>query len=214
MRSAMILEDHPSSRVWLEEILTEAFAGIAVESVDSIAQAKALLARASFDLVLLDISLPDGNGLSLIADIQNRSAHTFIVVTTIFDDDEHLFDALQKGAQGFLLKDQAKDKLVIQLKGILSGEPPLSPSVSRRMMRHFRSTNGTSTSATGALTPREEDVLKLLANGYTRGDISKALTISESTVASHTKQIYRKLQVSSRAEAAREAQRMGLVDAR
>lgn len=216
MQSALILEDHPDSRAWLEQSLAEAFPGIAIESVDSLARGRAALLRTRFDLALLDINLPDGSGVSLLEEIQRSSASTYVVITTIYDDDEHLFGALQNGAQGFLLKDQPRERLAEQLKGIARGVPPLSPSIARRVLRYFRSeeTVASVPAKVISLTDREGEVLRLLANGYTRGDISRALEITDNTVAAHTKQIYRKLNVSGRAEAALEAVRLGVVDVR
>ncbi|HKK56184.1 response regulator transcription factor [Marinobacter sp.] len=213
MQSALILEDQPESRDWLDGIVSEALPGIAVDAVDSLTQARCLLARTHYDLALLDISLPDGSGTDLLRQVRASHANTYVVMATIYDDDEHLFAALKDGAQGFLLKDQPRERLVEQLRGISRGEPPLSPSIARRVLRHFRhvAPSLSCTSQTG-LTPREEEVLRLLANGYNRCDISLALEISGNTVAAHTKQIYRKLNVSGRAEATLQAVRLGVVD--
>ncbi|MFO7992754.1 MAG: response regulator transcription factor [Marinobacter sp.] len=213
MQSVLILEDQPESRHWLEGIVSEAFPGIDVDAVDSLLQARALLARTPYDLALLDISLPDGSGTDLLRQIRASHANTYVVMATIYDDDEHLFAALKDGAQGFLLKDQPRERLMEQLLGISRGEPPLSPSIARRVLRHFRHVAPSlpCESQTG-LTAREEEVLRLLANGYNRCDISRALDISGNTVAAHTKKIYRKLNVSGRAEATLQAVRLGVVD--
>ena len=143
--------------------------------------------------------------------MRRRAPDTYIVMATIFDDDEHLFMALRAGADGYLLKDQPRERLMEQLNGILRGEPPLSPSIARRMMRHFRQAKDVSLQS-DLLSQREEEVLSLLARGFTRTDISSALGIAASTVATYTKTIYRKLGVSGRAEAALEAVRLGLVN--
>lgn len=213
MQSALILEDHPDSRSWLEGILCEALPGIGIDAVDSLARARSLITRKHYDLAILDISLPDGDGTTLLKQIRASCATTYAVMATIYDDDEHIFAALKDGAQGFVLKDQPRARLVEQIQGIVRGEPPLSPSIARRVLRHFRcvapSLPG---SANTSLTAREKEVLRLLANGYNRCDIALALAISGNTVAAHTKQIYRKLNVSGRAEAALQAVRLGVVD--
>lgn len=213
MQTALILEDHPDSRKWLGDILIEALPGIIVDEADSIERAREKLAKQHYALVILDISLPDGDGTSLLKQIRASHADTYVVMATIYDDDDHLFSALKDGAQGFLLKDQPRERLVEQIKGITRGEPPLSPSIARRVLRHFRNvaTSSADTVHSG-LTAREVEVLRLLANGYNRADIAVALAITSNTVAAHTKQIYRKLNVSGRAEATLQAIRLGVVD--
>jgi DNA-binding NarL/FixJ family response regulator len=213
MQTALILEDHPDTRTWLAGILSEALPGMSIDTADCIERARALLKQSHYDLALLDISLPDGNGTSLLKQIRSSCSDTYVVMATIYDDDEHLFSALKEGAQGFLLKDQPRERLVEQIQGIVRGEPPLSPSIARRVLRHFRNiAPSMPTSGQVGLTAREEEVLRLLANGYSRCDISTALNITGNTVAAHTKQIYRKLNVSGRAEATLQAVRLGLVD--
>ena len=139
------------------------------------------------------------------------------MVVTIHDDDEHLFPALQAGAFGYILKEQARELIIEQLQRISQGEPPLSPSIARRVMAYFTAkAKPQAMSASSAavphvsLTERETEVLLRVAKGYTLPEIGVQLTLSRHTIADYVKQIYRKLNVSSRAEAALEAQRMGL----
>lgn len=211
MHTALVVEDHPESREWLSGLLGEAFPSIAVTAVGTLAEAHARLAEDSFNLAVVDISLPDGNGVALTATLRTGAPDTYVVMATIYDDDEHLFSALQAGAQGYLLKDQPRARLVAQLEGIVRGEPPLSPSIARRVLRHFRRLPAASPDCP-ELSAREKEVLGFLARGYTRNDIALALGITANTVAGHVKGIYRKLDVSGRAEAALQAVRLGLVD--
>jgi DNA-binding NarL/FixJ family response regulator len=134
------------------------------------------------------------------------------VVVTIHDDDEHLFPALQAGAFGYILKEQARELITVQLQRISQGEPPLSPSIARRVMAHFSAKAKPQANAmpTVNLTDRESEVLLRVAKGYTLPEIGVQLGLSRHTIADYVKQIYRKLNVSSRAEAALEAQRLGL----
>jgi DNA-binding NarL/FixJ family response regulator len=139
------------------------------------------------------------------------------VVVTIHDDDEHLFPALQAGAFGYILKEQARELITEQLQRISQGEPPLSPSIARRVMAYFsakakpqRVLRLANADAQRALTDRESEVLLRVAKGYTLPEIGVQLGLSRHTIADYVKQIYRKLNVSSRAEAALEAQRLGL----
>jgi DNA-binding NarL/FixJ family response regulator len=134
------------------------------------------------------------------------------VVVSIYDDDAHLFDAIAAGAQGYLLKDEGAEVLVGRLREIASGEPPLSPSIARRILAHFhRPAEACNWSRREVLTPRETEVLALLGRGLRIGDAAQSLGLTRHTVAGYVKIIYSKLNISSRAEAALEAKRRGLV---
>ena len=122
----------------------------------------------------------------------------------------HLFAALKAGAHGYLLKEQTHQELVEHLQGIIQGQPPLSPSVARRILQHFRMR--TRPFSRHGLTCRESEVLILLAKGMTCKESASLLGISPHTTADHIKNIYRKLNVNSRAEASLEAARLGLVN--
>lgn len=117
MNTALVVEDHPESRTWLSSLLGEAFPSIDVTAVGTLAEAHACLDEDTFNLAVVDISLPDGNGVTLASDLRASVPDTYVVMATIYDDDEHLFAALQAGAQGYLLKDQPRTRLVAQLEG-------------------------------------------------------------------------------------------------
>jgi DNA-binding NarL/FixJ family response regulator len=208
----------PESQEMLKEVAQAAFPGIRCCCVADVAGAMKMLGQFQFDLALVDLSLPDGNGTTVVEALRTRFPQCMIVVATIFDDDDHLFPALRAGAQGYLLKDQPPEQLVTQLQGINDGHPPLSPSVARRLMEHFRVGQETAQSVPAqpvaeeaALTPREREVLVQLARGINIADIGLVMDISRHTVGDHVKNIYRKLNISSRAEAALQAKQMGLV---
>jgi DNA-binding NarL/FixJ family response regulator len=137
------------------------------------------------------------------------------IVTTIYDDDDHLFEAIAAGGQGYLLKDQNPDTLIQYLHRIDQGEPPLSPSIARRILEHFSTARSAATAPSPrpdeTLTPREMDVLRLLGRGLRVNEAARVLELTPHTVAGYVKNIYRKLNISSRAEAAVEAVRRGLV---
>lgn len=214
MKVALILEDMPESQEMLREVAQAAYPGIRVCCVANVASALNMIRQFQFDLALIDLSLPDGSGTRVIETMSARFPDSVIVVATIFDDDDHLFPALRAGAHGYLLKDQAPEQLVKQLHGITEGHPPLSPSVARRLLDHFRIEQETSTNKISAdvlLTPREREVLVQLARGISIADIGEVMGISRHTVSDHVKNIYRKLNITSRAEAALQAKNMGLV---
>lgn len=214
MKIALILEDMPESQEMLREVAQLAFSDIRICCVADVSSALKMISQFEFNLALIDLSLPDGNGLTVIEAMTSRFPNSMVVVATIFDDDDHLFPALRAGAQGYLLKDQPPEQLVKQLRGISEGHPPLSPSVARRLLDHFRMEQETGKSETveeSSLTPREREVLVQLTRGISIADIGTVMNISRHTVSDHVKNIYRKLNISSRAEAALRAKNMGLV---
>lgn len=206
---ALVVDDLAASRAWLGHALELAFPGIVVAFAATLAEGL-VRAEPAPPLALIDLGLPDGPGLRLIEHLATRS---LCVVATVFDDDAHLFPALRAGAQGYVLKDQSPELLAEMLRGIAAGQPPLSPSIARRLLRHFQPLP-TATDAAPALAPREIDVLRIVAKGYTLAEVADSLGISRHTASGYLKDVYRKLGVSSRAEATLAATRMGLVTSR
>ncbi len=206
---ALVVDDLASSRDWLARAAALAFPGIAITTAASLAQAFAACDPPP-PLALIDLGLPDGSGIALIERLHPLG--TLCVVATVFDDDAHLFPALHAGAQGYVLKDQSPDSLAAMLAGIAAGQPPLSPSIARRLLRHFQPLAGTPLQADEpALTARESEVLRLIAKGLSVAEVATLLALSRHTVAGYLKDIYRKLSVGSRAEATLEAMRRGLI---
>ena len=205
---ALVLDDLPSSRDWLSNALQMAFPGIVIDTAGTLAEAFALIDPPP-PLALIDLGLPDGSGVRLIERLR-AAGDTLCIVATVFDDDAHLFPALRAGAQGYVLKDQSPQTLADMLQGIAAGQPPLSPSIARRLLRHFQPIAAPVDEP--HLTPRETDVLRLTAKGMTLVEVSEALSISRHTVAGYLKDVYRKLSIGSRAEATLEATRRGLVN--
>lgn len=211
MQTVLLLEDFADTRAWLCEVLNAAFQAIDISEAATVAQARKQLAQNHFDLALIDLNLPDGSGIDVIRDITRDSPATYCVVATIFDDDENIFAALQAGAQGYLLKEQPAEELIRNLQGLIRGEPPLSPAIARKILRHFHAPKPAPQPVADGLSEREKEILSLVAKGLKRGDIGPMLGISPHTVATHIKTIYSKLNVTSRAEATVEALRLGLV---
>ncbi len=215
MQYALILEDHNDTRQWLTQLVQQAFDGITVSAVPTLAAARQALQQQRFNLAIIDINLPDGSGIELVREIDATTPETYCVMATIYDDDDHLFSALQAGAQGYLLKEQPQQELLTRMQGILRGEPPLSPAVARRVLRHFRRrVESKIIDEQSNLSARETEVLTLIAKGLNRNEIAALLGITGNTTAGYIKSIYQKLNVSSRAEATLEASRMGLVGGR
>jgi DNA-binding NarL/FixJ family response regulator len=217
MKTALIVEDLPEIRAWLAEVVDAAFPGVQVTTAARLDEAMQCVAQGRFDLALVDLGLPDGSGLDVVGALRHHQPTALPVVVTIYDDDDHLFPALQAGAFGYLLKEQPLQVLVAQLVRMTQGEPPLSPPVARRVLAHFagatqrRQALVRQVEAEVRLTERETEVLQRVAKGFTMPEIAQQFDLSRHTIADHIKQIYRKLNVSSRAEAALEAVRRGLV---
>jgi DNA-binding NarL/FixJ family response regulator len=238
----LIVEDNPVARSFLCRVVRESFSDTIVitEAGDlesarrHIAMQGAALTGTSadpFKLILVDLELPDGNGMELLGELARYPATK--IVTTLYSDDDHLFPALQCGADGYLLKEDRFEVLVEELQKIVRGQPPLSPAIARRLLTHFRQGAGGDASlapmpsafqssrpvATGKgapldherLTPRESEVLTYLSKGFTIKEIASLMGIKWFTVNDHIKSIYKKLNVSSRAEAAVLASKQGLV---
>lgn len=221
--SALVLEDQPETRGHLLAALALAFPGIDARGAGDLRRARDLLDPKGGpawtpDLALVDLVLPDGGGVDLLRQLSDRSGDTRAVVVTIYADDKHLFDAIAAGACGYLLKDMGGEDLVRYLQRLDAGETPLSPAIARRMLGYFRDkpqafggfASGDSEPA-AALTPRETEVLRLIGRGLRSGEAAKVMGVAEQTVAGYVKAIYRKLNICSRAEAALEAARRGLV---
>jgi DNA-binding NarL/FixJ family response regulator len=239
----LIVEDNPVARSFLCRVVRESFSDtIVITEAGDLESARRHIATQSgssavtptdpFKLVLVDLELPDGNGMELLAELARYPATK--IVTTLYSDDDHLFPALQCGADGYLLKEDRFEVLVEELQKIVRGQPPLSPAIARRLLTHFRhgSSAGEAQPAPvpsgfqssrpmplgkGApldherLTPRESEVLTYLSKGFTIKEIASLMGIKWFTVNDHIKSIYKKLNVSSRAEAAVLASKQGLV---
>ena len=212
MNHILLLEDIPEIRAWLKALVKQVFANAQITECSRVQDALALVKSQRFTLALLDLGLPDGSGVDVIAALREKQPEVQSVIVTIHDDDEHLFPALQAGAFGYLLKEQSRELLVEQLQRMSGGEPPLSPSIARKVIAYFAAQVKKPSPLLHevSLTDRETEVLLRVAKGYTLPEIGVQLGLSRHTIADYVKQIYRKLNVSSRAEAALEAQRLGL----
>jgi DNA-binding NarL/FixJ family response regulator len=206
----LVVEDLAVTRAWLSDLLRVAYsADCHITLADSVRSGKDAIARGCFDLALIDLGLPDGSGIEVLRALRRHHAETLCVVTTVMGDDAHIVAALSAGAHGYLLKEQPADVLVRQLSQLVDGVPALSPSVARRIMEHFSRT-GPAAAQESDLTAREREVLALVSRGLRNAEVARQLGTAESTVSTHVKSIYRKLGISSRAEASWHAARMGL----
>ena len=217
MTRVLILEDFQQTREWLAELVGKAFPQCQIDEAATLRQAEKLIGEQDYYLALVDLNLPDGSGIELIKRLAESNKETFIVVATIYDDDKHVFDALKAGANGYLLKEQSAQELISKLQGITRGEPPITATVARKLLRFFQQREQAEKApATDAklhnLSRRELEVLQLVAKGYSRKEIAEILNITSNTTAGYIKNAYQKLNISSKTEAVMEASKLGLVN--
>jgi DNA-binding NarL/FixJ family response regulator len=205
---ALLVEDNPDARAWLSNCLAEAFPLLSIHSAATFTEGMALISSRQFSLALLDLRLPDGNGIDLIRTLRADNPQCQVVVATIYDDDKNLFAALKAGAHGYILKDQDKDKIISHLHGLKQDKPALSAATSRRLISHFNQQGNEF--AQYKLTTREHEVLILLSKGYTIEEAAVALGIAMETVRGYVKTLYAKLGINNRAELTLAAVRLGL----
>jgi DNA-binding NarL/FixJ family response regulator len=169
--------------------------------------------RSCPDVVLMDIRMPVLDGLAATREIRSRgNENTAVIVLTTFDDDDYLYEALAAGASGFLLKDAPADDLVRAVHVIAAGDALLAPAVTRRVIEKVsqHAAHGASAAAVARLSDRERDVLRLMAEGLTNGEIAQHLIVGEATVKTHVARILQKLPARDRVQAVIVAYRSGL----
>jgi DNA-binding NarL/FixJ family response regulator len=169
----------------------------------------ALAAELRPDVVLLDIQMPDGDGVAAALEIRRRFPGIAVVMLTSFQTDEPLLRAMQAGVQGYLLKDMSGDALMAAIRGVARGEPQLHPAAARRLMALAPPPGD----PLAQLTVREREVLRLLGSGRSNKEIGAALFLSEATVKGYVSEVLAKLEVQDRTQAALLAVRYGLVKA-
>lgn len=169
-------------------------------------QAINLVAEFQPDVVLLDIRMPIMDGVAATKEIQKRFPTTKILVLTTFDDDEYVSAALQNGAMGYLLKDTPSEELAVAIRAVYKGYTQLGPGIVKKLLTQF--SNGTPIHSTPVpstlteLTPREKEVLRLIATGASNREIAQELYISEGTVKNHVTNILNTLNLRDRTQAA------------
>jgi DNA-binding NarL/FixJ family response regulator len=174
-----------------------------VGTADDGSAAVELVEKKKPDLVLMDLKMPVMNGVEAIRQIRAKHPEIKILVLTTYDDDEWVFDAIQAGASGYLLKDTPRDEVVKAIRGTMAGKTYVDPSVAGKVLRQASShQTQPATLITGKLTDREIEVLRLIAKGFSNTDIAARLFLSEGTVRNHVSAILAKLGVADRTQAA------------
>ena len=177
------------------------------------------------DVLLVDLGLPDGSGLDVIAAARTRWPGVAPMVSTIFGDEEHVLAAIEAGAMGYLLKDATPEAVIGEVRSLHAGGSPINPLVARKLLLHAQRGGAPAADVAEAieaaagdelpsLSARELEVLRLVSRGHTLAEVAQVLSVSPHTARTFVRRIYAKLQVKSRGEAVRVAAHQGLLDGR
>lgn len=212
----LIADDHPLLRQGLRQVL-ELSGDVAVvgEAVNG-RQCLELARQVRPDVVLMDVNMPEMNGLEVARAIKGEMPGVAVVILTVHDAEDYLVEAVQAGVEGYVLKDAESSAVLEAVRSCSRGQSYLQPQLAGRLMTGMRrrEKKRTDERPLDVLTEREFDVLKLLAEGTSNRDIGERLYISEKTVKNHTNSIFRKMGVSDRTQAVLEAIRKGWVQVR
>jgi DNA-binding NarL/FixJ family response regulator len=205
-----IIEDQTEVREGLALLIGETPGYSCIHKFGTMEEALEKIGRDLPDVVLADIGLPGMSGIEGIRILKERYAGLQVLMLTIYDDDERIFQAMCAGACGYLLKKTAPAKLLESLREVVAGGAPMSPEVARRVVGLFRTIRPKEASAC-QLTPQESRLLKLLGEGHHYKTAAAELGITINTISFHLRGIYTKLQVHSKSEAVAKALRDGLI---
>ena len=207
MLKILIVDDHQVVRRGLQMTIdTEKDMRVVGEAANG-AQVLALIQKHKPDVVLMDLQMPEMNGVDALKQIRPAYPDLPILILTTFTDDAHVYAALRAGASGFLLKEMSGDDLVAAIRGAAQGKPQLHPDIARRLMARAPMPDDPFDS----LTERERGILKLLARGKSNKEIAGELVLTEMTVKGYVSDLFAKLGVNDRTQAALMAVRFGLV---
>jgi DNA-binding NarL/FixJ family response regulator len=209
-----IVEDDPASRKMIVTLLQADPDYIVVAELAEGKAAIAALPQMALDIALVDIGLPDISGIEVIRRLKALCPSCNVLVVTTFGDEKTVTAALEAGADGYLLKGTAVEELKRDIGALRDGGSPLSPMIARKLLNrlHIKAADEKAASdAETTLTPREHEILDMIAKGFSYAETSKICSISAATVHSHLKSVYRKLEVHSKTEAVYEARRRKLI---
>lgn len=211
----LLADDHVLFREGLASILNAQPDMSVIDQANDGVEALVKARELQPDLVLIDISMPGGNGLEATQKIKEALPDTVIVVLTVHNDEEKVFEAIRNGAQGYLLKNVHSETMLDLVRGAMRGEAAITPQVAGHMLDEFRRLSRAAPKEGGdpieTLTFREQEVLTQVATGVTDKEIADTLGVSLYTVKSHMRSILSKLHVNNRYEAARYARYKGLM---
>jgi len=212
----LVVEDDPLIRQRLLGILAHlGYQSDALLFAETLAQARHLVQESPIALALVDLGLPDGNGIDLITELRNSDPALGILVISAWSTEDVLLGALRAGATGYVLKERDDLEVSLSIRSVLRGGAPIDPFIARRIIAELQPAPSPSTETAASdevkLSMREGQILELVAEGLANREIAEKLFLSRYTVECHIKHIYRKLAVSSRVKAVREARSRGLL---
>ena len=206
----LIADDHTVVRDGLSAMLERqrdfTVVGEAKNGQEAVESARSLRPN----IILMDLRMPELDGVEAMRQIRSQDGDVNFIVLTTFDTDEYIFDAIEAGAKGYLLKDSSREELFNAIRTVHSGKSLIEPGVATRLLDRFAQLSQQS-SPVDVLSDRELEVLRLMANGAANKAIADDLSISESTVKTHVANIFQKLEVSGRTDAVTKAIRMGII---
>lgn len=200
----MVYDDNASRRESLDLLLQSYNDFIVQGAFNDCSNVEQEINNLQPDIVLMDIEMPNVDGISGVKIINRLFPNVKVIMQTVFEDDEKIFDALRFGASGYILKKTDPSKIIEAIREVMNGGSPMTPSIATRVLKFFRDKGAVDTQNFG-LTTREMDILQHLVDGKSYKMISSDLNISYHTVNSHVKKIYDKLQVNSVSEAVSKA---------
>jgi DNA-binding NarL/FixJ family response regulator len=195
-----IVEDDAQARQILADWISRAKGFRCVSHYGSAEEAVEHLVEDRPDVVLMDINLLAMNGVECVRQLKPKLPKTQFIMLTVYEDSDHIFDALSAGASGYLLKQTPADELLVALSEVHAGASPMTGSIARRVVQYFHKAPSKPVPGV-SLSPREREVLELLARGYLYKEIAEALKMSVPTVNTHIRHIYEKMHVQSRGQA-------------
>ena len=207
-----IIEDDPVMRGLLSSAIEQEEGMLLTATAANVAEASGMIEAGGYDVLLCDLGLPDGSGISLIRKEALTGRDTDILVITIFANQNKVLDAIRAGARGYLLKDERIEDCIDAVREIRRGGSPISPIIARQLLGQVRpEPDKAAMMMASPLSEREFEVLNLLSRGFSNAECADVLTVSPNTIGTHVKNIYRKLEVNSRAEALFEASSQGIL---
>jgi len=206
----LLADDHPLFRDGLKALL------VSVPDADVVGEAATggeVVERAlelQPDVVVMDLHMPELNGIEATRRIVETSPHVGVLVLTMVEDDDAVFAAMRAGARGYLLKGANQAEILSAIRAVSAGEAVFGPAIARRLIEYFSASTSGSPQAFPQLTQREREVLELIARGEGNAAIARSLTISQKTVRNHVSNIFNKLHVVDRAQAIVKAREAGI----
>jgi DNA-binding NarL/FixJ family response regulator len=199
--SVSIVEDDPGVRAILADWISSADGFRLVSAISNVEGALANLPKDRPDVVLVDINLSGQSGITCVRQLKPVIPATQFVMVTVFEDGDHIFDALTAGASGYLLKRTPREELLAAIQQVHAGGSPMNSYIARKVVQWFQKKQPEAHKEPDGLSAREREILRLLARGFAYKEMTETLGVSIGTINTHVRRIYQKLHVSSRGEA-------------